>query len=52
MERNKGLKQLIKIKSGWMQKLEATHREKMQNIAEEIKGLRIQLRELEGKKKA
>jgi len=52
MERNKYLKKLIEIKSGWMRRLEAEHRGRMQEIAEEIKGLRIQLRELEGKKKA
>ena len=51
MERNKGLKELIEIKSGWMRKLEAEHRGRMQEIAEEIKGLRIQLKLLEGKDK-
>jgi hypothetical protein len=49
MERNKGLKMLIELKSQAMQELEASHREMMQEAAEDIKSLRLQLKELEEK---
>lgn len=49
MERNKDLKLLIKLKTKCMQELEAAHREMMQKVAEDIKFLRLQLKELEEK---
>ena len=47
MDRNKYLKELIEIKSGWMRKLEGEHRRRMQELAEQIKELRIKLKEFE-----
>ena len=47
MERNKGLKALIELKSRWMQYEEGEHRRRMQELAEQIKELRIKLKEFE-----
>ena len=49
MDRNKYLKELIKIKREWMKNLEDAHKERMQFLASEIDELQFKLKLLEGK---